>query len=148
MLQLEKMVSNLLTVLSQGFQILQLDQTTSFYSLHLNQYRDLRTLIIVSSLEQDFRFPINVMRVTHGIASCGDIYKGGVDQFLIVIPIGDREYVAHAINRDLLLENYLSDWIIKNPVHSKADEHQQSWDILVPDFELEAIAYKSFTQKI
>ena len=143
MLQLEKMVSNLLTVLSQGFQILRLDQTVPFYSLHLNQYRNLKTLIIVANLEQDSRFPINVMRATDGIASCGDIYKDGADQFLIVIPIGDREYVAHAINRDRLLD-HLSEWIIKNPLRSKND----AWDVLVSDFELEAIAYKSFTQKI
>ena len=141
------MVDNLLLILSDGFQISRIDKKTSFYTLHHRQGEGLNTLIVVANLQDDFQFPINLIKAAGNVANSGDIYTSGVDQFLIVTPLSEIEYVTHAIHSERLL-SCLSEWIVKYPVSFKRLEADELWDVFVPICELEAIAYKSFTQKI
>ena len=144
---LDQMVDNLLLILSGGFQISRIGKKTSLYTLHHSQGKGLNTLIVVANLQDDFQFPINLIKADENVANSGDIYTSGVDQFLIVTPLSEIEYVTHAIHSERLL-SCLSEWIVKYPVSSKRLEAYELWDVLVPICKLEAIAYKSFTQKI
>ena len=141
------MVSNLLLILAGGFQVSRIDKKMPLYTLHPSQGKGLNTLIVVANLQDDFQFPINLIKAGENVASSGDIYTSGVDQFLIITPLSELEYVTHAIHSERLL-SCLSEWIVKYPVSFKRLEAYELWDVLVPVCELEAIAYKSFTQKI
>ena len=144
---LDQMVSNLLLILAGGFQVSRIDKRMPLYTLHPSQGKGLNTLIVVANLQDDFQFPINLIKAGENVASSGDIYTSGVDQFLIITPLSELEYVTHAIHSERLL-SCLSEWIVKYPVSFKRLEAYELWDVLIPVCELEAIAYKSFTQKI
>ena len=144
---LHQVVDNLLTILASGFSIEHPSDKAPLYSLHYNSDYTVNTLIIVGDLQKDFQFPINLIKIVGGIASIGDAYMSGVDQFLIVAPFSESEYMAHAINSDVLLAN-LPEWIAKYEAAAQRLKYHELWDLFVPIAEIERVAYKSFTGKI
>ena len=145
-----RLVDNLLLVLSSGFQVKQPDKKVPLYTLHHNCDEGVNTLIVIGNLRfdhDDFQFPINLIKSAGEIANRGDIFTSGVDQFLIVAPFSDSEYVTYAIHSKDLLAN-LSEWIVKYYASPQRFADYELWDIFVPIAELEKIAYKTFTNKI
>ena len=147
---LSRLVDNLLLVLSSGFQVEQPDKKVLLYTLHHNCDEGVNTLIVIGNLRfecDDFQFPINLIKSAGAIANRGDIFTSGVEQFLIVAPFSDSEYVTHAIHSKDLLAN-LPEWIVKYDASPQKFADYELWDIFVPIAELEKIAYKTFTNKI
>lgn len=147
---LSRVVDNLLLVLSSGFQVKQPDKKVPLYTLHHNCDKGVNTLIVIRDLRVDFNdflFPINLIKSAGDIANRGEIFTSGVDQFLIVAPFSDSEYVTHAIHSKDLLAN-LPEWIVKYDASPQKFADYELWDIFVPIAELEKIAYKTFTNKI
>lgn len=147
---LSRVVDNLLLVLSSGFQVEQPDKKIPLYTLHHNSDKGVNTLIVIGNLRfdrDDFQFPINLIKTAGNIASSGDVYTSGVDQFLIVAPFSDSEYVTHAIHSEDLLAK-LPEWIVKYDASAQKFADYELWDIFVPIAELEKISYNSFTNKI